>query len=68
MAICIKGHYGTSDVKDKSAKRAKEVQENWKEYRKDLASGRTYSRKNQKKAIRELYGEGIAPSQEERKK
>ncbi len=68
MAICIRGHYGTRDPKDKSAKRAKEVQGNWKEYRKDLAHGRTHNRKDQKKAIKELYGEGVAPSPGERRK
>lgn len=68
MAICIKGHYGTRDPKDISAKRAREVKENWREYRRDLAQGKTHSRESQKKAIRELYGEGVGPLPEEFKK
>lgn len=68
MAICIKGHYGTRHPKDVSARRAQEVQENWHEYRKDVTNGVVHKRKSQKKAIKQLYGEGMTPSAEELKK
>lgn len=60
MAICIKGHYGTRDKKDKSARLTKALEEEWHEYSKDLQRGVVHKRRSQLEAIRELRGEGMA--------
>lgn len=60
MAICIKGHYGTNDKKDKSARANQGIKEDWREYSKDLQRGVVHKRPNQLRAIKELHGEGMA--------
>ena len=60
MAICIKGHYGTRDKKDKSARMDIGIKEDWREYSKDLQRGVVHTKARQLKAIRELRGEGMA--------
>ena len=60
MAICIKGHYGTNDKRDKSARATESIKQDWKEYSKDLQRGVVHKKSNQLKAIKELHGEGMA--------
>ena len=59
MAICIKGHYGTRDKKDKGARVKESIKQDWKEYSKDLQRGVVHKKPNQIKAIKELHGEGM---------
>ena len=59
MAICIKGHYGTNDKKDKSARFSKKLSEEWQAYSKDLQRGVVHKKSNQLRAIKELHGEGM---------
>ena len=60
MAICIKGHYGTRDKKDKGARAKESIRQDWKEYSKDLQRGVVHKKPSQIKAIKELHGEGMA--------
>lgn len=60
MAICIKGHYGTRDKRDKGARFRKELSEEWQAFSKDLQRGVVHKKPNQLRAIKELYGEGMA--------
>ena len=60
MAICIKGHYGTRDKKDKGARMNAGIKEDWREYSKDIQRGVVHKKAKQLRAIRELHGEGMA--------
>ena len=60
MAICIKGHYGTRDKKDKSARFTKELSGEWQAYSKDLQRGVVHKKPDQLRAIKELHGVGMA--------
>ncbi len=60
MTICIKGHYGTRDKKDKGARFRKELSEEWQSYSKDIQRGVVHRKPSQLEAIRELHGEGMA--------
>ncbi|GAG31855.1 unnamed protein product, partial [marine sediment metagenome] len=56
MAVCIKGHYGTRDKKDKGARAKESIRQDWAEYSKDLQRGVVHKKPNQIKAIKELHG------------
>jgi len=60
MAICIKGHYSTNDKKDKGARTAKRIEEDWKEYSLAKARGLLQSKSRTLRAIQELHGVGMA--------
>ena len=60
MAICIKGHYGTRDKKDKGARANQRIKEDWREYSKDLQRGVTHKKASTLKTIQELRGVGMA--------
>jgi len=60
MAICIKGHYGTRDKRDKAARANQSIEEDWRGYRVDKSRGVVHKKHNQLKTIRELHGEGMA--------
>ena len=60
MAICIKGHYGTNDKRDKAARANEGIKEDWKALSRDLQRGVVHKKPNQLRAIKELHGEGMA--------
>lgn len=60
MAICIKGHYGTNDKRDKAARANERIKEDWRAYSKDLQRGVIHKKPNQLRAIKELHGVGMA--------
>lgn len=59
MAVCIRGHYGTRDKADKSARFTKRLEAEWHDYSKDLQRGVVHKKRSQLEAIRELRGEGM---------
>jgi len=59
MAICIKGHYSTSDEKDKRQRAADAIKQDWKDYNSDIARGVVHKKHSQIEAIRKLRGEGL---------
>lgn len=60
MSICIKGHYGTRDKADKSARFTQRLKEELHDYSKDLQRGVVHKKRSQRITIRELQGVGMA--------
>ncbi len=60
MAICIKGHYGTNDKRDRAARANQGIKEDLKEYSKDIQRGVVHKKAGQLRTIKELRGVGMA--------